>query len=72
MIGESRIKLGPVAPTDADGAMAPGEIRVERNRVLVGTGSAPVQLGIVQAPGKKPMSAADWARGARLDAPRAS
>jgi len=72
MVGESRIKLGPVAPTDADGAMAPGEIRVERNRVLVGTGSAPVQLGIVQAPGKKPMSAADWARGARLDAPRAS
>lgn len=71
MIGESRIKLGPVVPTDG-GALGPGEIRVERNRVLVGTGSVPVQLGIVQAPGKKPMNAADWARGARLDVLRTS
>jgi methionyl-tRNA formyltransferase len=35
--------------------------------VLVGTGSQPVALGVVQPPGKKPMNAADWARGARLD-----
>ena len=33
----------------------------------VGTGSQPVLLGQVQPPGKKPMDAADWARGARLD-----
>jgi methionyl-tRNA formyltransferase len=70
MIGELRVKLGPVALAAAD-SLAPGEIRVERNRVLVGTASAPVQLGMVQAPGKKPMNAADWARGARLDEPRA-
>lgn len=66
MIGELRVKLGPVT-LDGDGALAPGEIHVERNRVIVGTGSRPVQLGTVQAPGKKPMAAADWARGARID-----
>jgi methionyl-tRNA formyltransferase len=74
MIGEVRVKLGPVTEVgevvDQD-LPEPGEIRVQRNRVLVGTASAPVQLGTVQPPGKKPMNAADWARGARLDDPRA-
>ncbi|BBZ04752.1 methionyl-tRNA formyltransferase [Mycolicibacterium chitae] len=65
MIGELRVKLGAVSVVDAD-ALQPGQIRVERNRVLVGTSSQPVQLGSVQPPGKKPMAAADWARGARL------
>jgi methionyl-tRNA formyltransferase len=40
---------------------------VDKQHVLVGTGSSPVQLGSVQPPGKKAMNAADWARGARLD-----
>ena len=66
MIGELRVKVGPVTVADADPQPA-GRIVVERNRVLVGTGSAPVQLGTVQPPGKKPMNAADWARGARLE-----
>ncbi|MDF2827178.1 MAG: fmt 1, partial [Mycobacterium sp.] len=35
--------------------------------VHVGTASSPVTLGWIQPPGKKPMAAADWARGARLD-----
>ena len=39
----------------------------EREGVRVGTASAPVVLGSIQAAGKKPMNAADWARGARLD-----
>jgi methionyl-tRNA formyltransferase len=68
LIGDLRVKLGPVseAADDAE-ALTPGEIRIERNRVLVGTASHPVQLGGVQPPGKKLMNAADWARGARLD-----
>ena len=66
MIGDLRVKLGPVTVTD-DAALPPGQLDVHRNRVLVGTGSAPVALGIVQPPAKKPMTAADWARGARLD-----
>jgi methionyl-tRNA formyltransferase len=71
MIGETRVKLGPVTVAD-DYHLAPGELHVERDRVLVGTGSHPVRLGSVQPPGKKPMNAADWARGARLDNPRAT
>jgi methionyl-tRNA formyltransferase len=47
------------------GALAPGELRVDKHRVLAGTGSTPVELGEVQAPGKRPMPAADWARGVR-------
>lgn len=67
MIGDMRVKVGPVTVDTAD-ALAPGEIRVAKDGVRIGTGSEPVRLGTVQPPGKKPMNAADWARGARLDA----
>jgi methionyl-tRNA formyltransferase len=63
-----RVKLGPVRP-DPDGpALAPGELLVQRNRVLVGTATTPVVLGEVQAAGKRPMPAPDWARGVRVQA----
>jgi methionyl-tRNA formyltransferase len=65
-LGEDRLKLGPVRLADADGPLAPGELSVGRREVLVGTGTQPVALGTVQAPGKKAMAAADWARGVRL------
>jgi methionyl-tRNA formyltransferase len=61
-----RLKLGPVQVSDAD-SLEPGELRVERKRVLVGTATKPVQLGEVQAQGKKKMAATDWARGARVE-----
>ena len=67
MIGDLRVKLGPVTVEDSADALGPGMIRVERKGVHVGTGSQPVLLGQLQPPGKKPMNAADWARGARLD-----
>jgi len=54
-------------PIALDG-LAPGELRVERKRVLVGTSTAAVQLGEVQAQGKKRMAATDWARGSRIEA----
>ncbi|MGH3739695.1 MAG: methionyl-tRNA formyltransferase, partial [Micromonosporaceae bacterium] len=65
-----RLRLGPVVPLrvpdTADGTvLAPGELRLERGRVLVGTGSGPVVLGQVQAAGKKRMPADAWLRGAR-------
>jgi methionyl-tRNA formyltransferase len=41
---------------------------VGKNNVYVGTGSYAVELLWVQAQGKKPMRAADWARGARIGA----
>jgi methionyl-tRNA formyltransferase len=68
MIGDMRIKVGPVSVEESGDASESGVIVVERSRVLIGTGSVPVQLGQIQPPGKKPMVAADWARGARLDA----
>ncbi|MCX2930287.1 methionyl-tRNA formyltransferase [Mycobacterium sp. CVI_P3] len=67
MIGDLRVKLGPVAVDEAGAPMPPGVIAVDRSGVRVGTGSHPVVLGQVQPPGKKLMNAADWARGARLD-----
>lgn len=68
MIGDLRIKVGPVSlDQDDQDSLPPGRIRVDRQGVHVGTSSAPVLLGEIQPPGKKPMRAADWARGARLD-----
>ena len=63
-VGAVRVKLGPVTATDVQG-LAPGELSVDRSAVLVGTATTAVRLGLVQPPGKKPMAAADWARGAR-------
>jgi methionyl-tRNA formyltransferase len=65
-LGGDRLKLGPVRPSEADGTLAPGELSVGKREVLVGTGTHPVVLSTVQAPGKKAMAAADWARGVRL------
>jgi methionyl-tRNA formyltransferase len=67
MFRTERLKLGPVRQHDTD-ALAPGELRVERASVAVGTATADVELSTVQAPGKRAMPAADWARGARLGA----
>ena len=68
-----RLKVWPltVVPVDdvPDGAtLRAGDLRVTKKAVFVGTGTLPVRLGAVQAHGKKPMSAADWARGTRIEA----
>ncbi len=60
-----RLKLGPVTLLPEDDTLAPGELGVDKFRVRVGTASHAVVLGEVRAQGKKAMSAADWARGAR-------
>jgi methionyl-tRNA formyltransferase len=59
-----RVKLGPLTP--ADGQLPPGELVAGKKAVVVGTGTAELRLGDVQAVGKRPMPAADWARGLRL------
>ena len=67
----TRLRVGPpagVAAAPAPGtALGPGELLVERSRVLAGTATLPVELGDVQPDGKRLMGAADWARGLRLD-----
>ncbi|MEU5845436.1 methionyl-tRNA formyltransferase [Saccharopolyspora shandongensis] len=65
LLRDERFKLGPVSVVEDE--LPPGEIRVERRRVLVGTGTSAVALGDVQAAGKKRMAATDWARGTRIE-----
>ncbi len=58
-----RLKLGPVRIVDDEAK--PGQLCVTKDSVLVGTATSAVALGEVRASGKRPMPAADWARGAR-------
>ncbi|WP_209560838.1 methionyl-tRNA formyltransferase [Frigoribacterium sp. PvP032] len=73
-LGDARLKVlelraAPAADdAAADGAagddpLPPGRIALRGRRLLVGTGTAPLELVRVQPPGKKPMSGADWSRG---------
>ena len=59
-----RLVIGPVDPTDEQG-LAAGELSVARTEILVGTGTTAVRLGSLTPPGRRPMPAADWARGVR-------
>lgn len=47
--------------------LAPGEISATKREVRVGTASGAVLLRVVQPQGKRPMDAADWARGIRIE-----
>jgi methionyl-tRNA formyltransferase len=63
-----RLGLGPVSLSDPEPdpePLAPGELRVLRRAVQVGTATSPVTLGEVRPAGKRSMPAVDWARGAR-------
>ncbi|MEV0492915.1 methionyl-tRNA formyltransferase [Streptomyces atratus] len=61
-----RLKLIQAAPVLDRADLAPGELSASKNHVYVGTGSHAVELLWVQPQGKKPMRAADWARGVRI------
>ncbi|MGC4761175.1 methionyl-tRNA formyltransferase [Micromonospora trifolii] len=63
---DERVKLGPVVPVPDGPELKPGELLVEKSRVLVGTATVPVRLGEVRAAGKRAMGATDWARGVRV------
>lgn len=62
-----RLKLGPVMPRLDSTGLAPGALDVGRSAVLVGTGTHAVELAEVRPLGRRPMPAADWARGSRID-----
>lgn len=61
-----RLKLIQAVPVVGRGDLAPGELSAAKNNVYVGTGSHAIELLWVQPQGKKPMRAADWARGVRI------
>jgi len=60
-----RLKVYDAEPGSGDQELAPGEVRIGRREVLVGTGEGNLELTEVQAPGKRRMPAIDWARGAQ-------
>ncbi|MTA66754.1 MAG: methionyl-tRNA formyltransferase, partial [Actinobacteria bacterium] len=62
---DERLKLGAVTLEAEVTDLAPGQLRVSKQTVLVGTGSCAVALGQVQPIGKKPMGWKDWVNGAR-------
>jgi methionyl-tRNA formyltransferase len=75
---DGRIKLGPVSldlsgfpggSSDDPPELAPGELLASRRAVFAGTGTGPVRLGDVQAPGKRQLTAPDWARGLHAGGP---
>lgn len=67
---DARLGLDGVSPADPspDGPdLKPGELHVERRRVLVGTGADALVVGQVRPVGRRPMPAPDWARGLRIE-----
>ncbi|MGK5529228.1 methionyl-tRNA formyltransferase [Streptomyces sp. URMC 129] len=61
-----RLKLRQVRLAPDVTGLAPGELAADKHTVRVGTGSHAVELAWVQPQGKRPMPAADWARGVRV------
>lgn len=64
LLDGERFRVALARPTVEQGP-APGEVRVDRRRVLVGTGTVALELLQVQPQGRKVMAATDWARGLR-------
>ena len=62
-ITQSRICNG----LSSDLAHKAGELIIEKDRVLIGTGDEPLEIVQIIPQGKSEMKATDWARGARID-----
>ena len=65
MLGEDRVRIGPVTVAPDASRLDPGVVAAGKHDVFVGTVTDSVRLSTVQAPGKRAMAAADWARGTR-------
>lgn len=66
LLGDVHLKLGPVTVADTS-ELAPGDVAFGKHDVRVGTATSDVLLGEVQPRGKRPMRAADWGRGLRIE-----
>jgi methionyl-tRNA formyltransferase len=58
-----RLRIAETRTIGASPKLEPGEVRVERPRVLVGTGDGALELGRAQIEGKKELSALELANG---------
>lgn len=61
-----RIKINSATLDDRDD-LGPGVLEITKRSVRVGTANGSLLLGQVQAQGRKPMQAADWARGLQFE-----
>jgi methionyl-tRNA formyltransferase len=60
-----RLKINSALISDT--VLAPGTLQISKRAVRVGTATEALELGEIQAQGKKPMAAADWARGVTFE-----
>ncbi len=65
MLGDERLKLGPVHVVE-ESTLDAGHLAVGKREVRVGTATTDVVLGDVQSFGRKRMPAPDWGRGTTL------
>ncbi len=63
-LGGERFRVLLAVP-GPDAGLVPGEVLPGKRTVLVGTGDGSLELRQVQPAGKRPLPAADWARGLR-------
>jgi methionyl-tRNA formyltransferase len=63
LLNGERFKIHRARPAEDAPRQAPGALAAHERSVLVGTGTHPLELMVVQPAGKKPMPAADWWRG---------
>ncbi|WP_085367732.1 methionyl-tRNA formyltransferase [Leifsonia sp. NCR5] len=63
LLGDDRFKVLVARPAPDADELAPGAVALQGKRVVVGTGTHPLELVTVQPAGKKAMGAADWWRG---------
>ncbi|WP_374010426.1 methionyl-tRNA formyltransferase [Leifsonia sp. LS-T14] len=64
LLGEERFKIHAARRTEHETLLEPGTVEARAGRILVGTGTDPLELVAVQPAGKRSMAAADWLRGA--------
>ena len=62
-VDDTRVKIIEAAIAKGEARLQPGQLVFGHGRLLVGTGSEPLELSMVHPAGKKPMKAADWWRG---------
>ncbi len=65
-INSTTADINLAAPDGHDG-LEPGQLKIGKHAVRVGTGAGSLLLDQVQPPGRKPMRAADWARGTQFE-----
>jgi methionyl-tRNA formyltransferase len=67
-LGEERLKVLDATIAHGGAPLAPGTLELRAGRLLIGTGTDPLELVEVHPAGKKAMRAADWWRGRPADA----